>query len=156
MSDRKKRKTKLAKLDITVPITLDLIGSDNDPCFGKLYDGTASECRRCGDSEVCIIAMGQRNAKVRAEIESKQRFKDIEEEEFKTNLMQVSRYIEEKIDSKKSQRVKLSSMIKDVQEIICAKDATKEQAKADIARMLKTSLTLKKVKVENKTYIVKK
>lgn len=77
---RKSRNTinKLRETDLlSIPI-MDL-GSDNDPCFAKLYNPQCSECSRCGDSEFCAIAMGQNNHKVRDKIEKEQSFLDKEE-----------------------------------------------------------------------------
>ena len=79
MSKRKRREA-LAKqdIDISIPFRFDIIGSKDDPCFGKLYDMTTSECQRCGDSEFCAIAMMARNKRKRDKIEKTQVFKDTE------------------------------------------------------------------------------
>ena len=58
------------------------IGSENDPCFGKLYDPTTKECNQCGDSEFCAIVIGQLNHQKRAQLEISQPFKDKEESEI--------------------------------------------------------------------------
>jgi hypothetical protein len=62
------------------PIDLSILGTDDDPCFGKLYNLSEDECQRCGDSEFCAIKMAQTQKVKRTEIESTQRFLDIEEE----------------------------------------------------------------------------
>lgn len=50
-------------------------GSEDDPCFGKLYDLTADECQNCGDHEVCAIAfiriLSQKRLKTESEINTK-------------------------------------------------------------------------------------
>lgn len=66
-------------IDMFKPIDVFSLGSDNDPCFGKLHDLMASECKECGDSEFCVIVKSQNLNKERLDIEVKQRFKDIEE-----------------------------------------------------------------------------
>jgi hypothetical protein len=81
---KKKPRTDLKnKLDTSVPIPLELLGSDNDPCFGKFQDPRAPECQRCGDAEICMIAMSQRNHIKRLAIEEKSSFKDVEESKIK-------------------------------------------------------------------------
>jgi hypothetical protein len=37
------------------PFDVMQFGSEDDPCFGKLYDLTTPECQACGDSEACSI-----------------------------------------------------------------------------------------------------
>lgn len=78
---RKERKTdELEDLNQMEPIDIEVFGTDDDPCFGKLYDLSADECQRCGDSEFCALKMGQTLNKERKLIESKENFLDIEEE----------------------------------------------------------------------------
>jgi hypothetical protein len=80
---RKERvaRKKLAKqnFDLTVPITLEQLGNEEDPCFGKLYDPRTPECKRCGDSELCAIALSQHNHIKRLKVEKKVALKDVEE-----------------------------------------------------------------------------
>lgn len=79
--ERKPRKKASKKLDIAKPITpmdIDKIGSDDDPCFGKLYDLTEEPCKRCGDNTICAIASNQKTISMRHDEESNNRFKDIE------------------------------------------------------------------------------
>lgn len=63
--------------DFMTPLKLDLIGTEDDPCFGKHHDPRTEECSRCGDSELCLIACTQNSNKSRDEIESKREFKDL-------------------------------------------------------------------------------
>lgn len=60
------------------PIDVTIFGTDDDPCFGKEYNLSTPECKRCGDSELCAIVMGQNNHLKRAKIEKDNRFKDLE------------------------------------------------------------------------------
>lgn len=72
--------------DINKPFDIELYGSEDDPCFGKLYDLKAHECQVCGDSEFCSIVMAQ-NLKIATKtMEKEQRFKDVEEAERASNI----------------------------------------------------------------------
>jgi hypothetical protein len=81
MEKRKPRK-KLAKQkeyqNKLEPFDFSKIGTTEDPCFGKHYDAKAPECTRCGDSELCIIALSQNAHVQRDKLEQKNTFKDIE------------------------------------------------------------------------------
>ena len=149
----KARKTKLAKLDVNVPITIDVLGTINDPCFAKHYDGTNSDCRRSGDTEACLIGMSQNNTIIRTQLEAKQHFKDIKPEEFQTNLPQVHRFIEEKLKDKKSQECKVSVLAKGILEKICPPGSDIDDAKLAIKRIMKKSLTLEYSSIEGKKSI---
>ena len=67
-------------IDLMEPVDVSIFGTDDDPCFGKLYDLSADECQRCGDAEFCALKAGQYLNKERKQIESKESFLDIEEE----------------------------------------------------------------------------
>lgn len=69
--------------DLTIPISIEQMGTKEDPCFGKLHDPRESECKRCGDAEICAIAMGQKNHLLRAKVEAEGNFKDMEEVDIK-------------------------------------------------------------------------
>lgn len=62
MSKTKERKArKETPRDPLEPVgSLMVIGSKDDPCFGKHQDPTNIICQRCGDSEMCAIVKGQR------------------------------------------------------------------------------------------------
>lgn len=68
----------LSKQSILVPIDLESIGTNNDPCFGKAYDLTTKECKICGDSELCCIKFAALMGKTRKELESENAYKDLE------------------------------------------------------------------------------
>ena len=80
MAKKKKELIKeLTQGDIFKPIsTIDILGTKNDPCFGKSYDLTTKECKMCGDSELCGIVFAQSMNKTRDEIEKEQHFKDLD------------------------------------------------------------------------------
>ncbi len=79
---RKAKKEVDRDLDTLKPIDPSILGSDDDPCFGKLYDLSESECQRCGDSEFCSIAFAQQQNITRKKIEKKNDFKDIQDAEY--------------------------------------------------------------------------
>jgi len=75
--DRKARKA-TEDIDFLKPINLSIIGTADDPCFGKQYNLSVKECKRCGDSELCGVVFSQHMQKERNKIQKKKRFKDIE------------------------------------------------------------------------------
>jgi hypothetical protein len=101
---RKARKEMVKKVDITKPVMIPLekIGSDEDPCFGKLNDPRHPTCQKCGDIEFCAIAMGQMNTIKRLAWEEKNPVKDVEEEKLKP---------EDPIEVKKQVRARIKEMI---------------------------------------------
>jgi len=52
---RKIRDSKIPDEALLRPFDVTKFGSDDDPCFGKLYSLTAEECMVCGDHEICAI-----------------------------------------------------------------------------------------------------
>ena len=66
-------------IDLLKPVDILSLGGDDDPCFGKHHDIKAPECMECGDADFCAIVKAQNLHKERLNIESGQRFKDIEE-----------------------------------------------------------------------------
>ena len=80
MSKREKRDTiDLSDQEMLKPLDITKFGSDKDPCFGKLYNLNASECKRCGDSEICGTKFSQTKLNSdRESTESKDRYKDLE------------------------------------------------------------------------------
>lgn len=81
---RRPRRKLIKFMSLEKPITLEQLGTQDDPCFGKHYDPRTAECSRCGDSELCAIALGQLNKASRSKIEKKSRFKDLEELEIQS------------------------------------------------------------------------
>lgn len=98
---REPRDTK-DKPDLIIPIDLTIFGTENDPCFGKLHDLTAPECRQCGDSELCAIATSHANSKKRFKLESQQSFKDMEDTEQDLKEKRVRRYINKRLEKGKT------------------------------------------------------
>lgn len=61
MKKERKARKETPRPDPLEPIgDLMVIGSKNDPCFGKHQDPLNSICRKCGDAEMCAIVKGQR------------------------------------------------------------------------------------------------
>lgn len=97
---KKKRKPReeTENIDFLQPIDIKKVGSNDDPCFGKLYDLSAEECKRCGDSELCAVVFSQTTAKkIRKKEEKNNRFKDIELDEPKENQA-LKKWVKEKMD----------------------------------------------------------
>lgn len=67
------------ELDLTVPLKAELLGSSDDPCFGKGHSITHPACKRCGDNEVCSIVSQQNLLKQSYKQEGLAKFKDLEE-----------------------------------------------------------------------------
>lgn len=86
---KRKPRNKLAKkLNTLKPVTIEDIGSENDPCFGLHYNPQEDACSRCGDSELCAIKLSQNNLIKREKAESKSSFKDIEEDKLEKKKME--------------------------------------------------------------------
>jgi len=107
MSSKRKpqNKIKLTEDERLQPIDVEIFGSPNDPCFGKLFDLSTPECKRCGDSDICAIVSSQKLKVKREVIESNNRFKDLEDAMTKEELV--------KSLSKKYTKVKLKKVIAD-------------------------------------------
>ena len=66
-------------IPLTEPFDITKFGSDEDPCFGKLNDPKAPECKICGDFEFCAMVMAENLNKKRVVEETKTEFKDLSE-----------------------------------------------------------------------------
>lgn len=125
-SKRKSRKEiKSEDADLLKPIDVASLGSDNDPCFGKLHDLVAKECKACGDSDFCEIVKAQGLHKERLNIESEQRFKDIEEadEEMVKRKEEAKKLIKE---YKEKGLKRLKTIIRVSQEMSLPKEIVKQ------------------------------
>jgi hypothetical protein len=93
---RKPRNKMSKKFDTLKPITIDQLGTKDNPCFGKHHSISAPECQRCGDAELCAIVVSQKNHIKRAEQEATKNFKDIEKTEV-VNKKEIRKKIVERI-----------------------------------------------------------
>lgn len=75
---KKKKENPLSSGDILIPISIDQIGSDTDPCFGKHYDLSTDECKICGDSELCCIKTAAELKVTRKALEEENHYKDLD------------------------------------------------------------------------------
>lgn len=91
----------VASTPLLTTIKLDQLGSNNDPCFGTLYDLSTSECKLCGDSELCCIKTADHLGKTRKELESVETFKDLDFKYDKQGLKKYYRGLSRKGKSKK-------------------------------------------------------
>lgn len=78
MAKNKRKKRKEKKIDYFEPIDINLIGTKDDPCFGKLYSLSDETCRMCGDNARCAIVTGQTQLLDKGKLEKEHRFKDME------------------------------------------------------------------------------
>jgi hypothetical protein len=74
---RKERDSKVAKEELIFPFDVTKFGSEEDPCFGKLYDLTEPECQACGDHELCGISFMAKLKQKRIAYESDTPVKDL-------------------------------------------------------------------------------
>lgn len=95
---KREPREKIKDEDLLVPLDIYKLGSEEDPCFGKHYDLKATECSICGDADFCAIVTAQNLHKKRGDIESKNRFKDLEEAEYVMGEKEkkARKYIKEK------------------------------------------------------------
>lgn len=111
--------------DLLEPIDVLSLGSDNDPCFGKLHDLKAPECRECGDSEFCAIVKAQNLHKDRLNIENQQRFKDIEEAD--KDMVRLKRQAKNLITQYKAEgKPRIKSILLIARQLSISKDIVKE------------------------------
>lgn len=82
----------LSDNELLKPFDATKFGSDEDPCYGKLFDYNAPECQMCGDSEHCQIAMTQGGHLRRALEGGPETFLDQEEDQPKVDTKQVKRF----------------------------------------------------------------
>lgn len=91
MAKKKKSKSeiKVSPSESILKVTdISKIGTPDDPCFGKEYDLSTKECKRCGDSETCAIVFAQFMGVTRKQLETESSFKDIG-----TDIDAIKKYI---------------------------------------------------------------
>jgi len=82
-------------------IDLTKLGTEDDPCFGKLHDLNAPECIRCGDNEFCQIVKSQRQHLLRAKESETTTFLDEEEATIVTN-QELQDFVKRSVKKNKS------------------------------------------------------
>ena len=103
---KSKKKSTIKPEEFLEPIDITKFGTDDDPCFGKHPNLAEPECKRCGDSALCLLVLGQTNHIKRKEIESKNRFKDLELPKKEEN-----KALESWVKQKKSEGLSRSEII---------------------------------------------
>jgi len=112
-------------IDLLQPIDVLALGGDKDPCFGKHHDLLAPECKECGDSDFCAMVKAQGLHKERLTIETKQRFKDIEEADDETlKKKDQAREIIAEYKAKEYKRIKTILIV--AKELSLSKDIVKQ------------------------------
>lgn len=93
--------------NVLKPIDVSIFGTESDPCFGKHYDSAASECGRCGDSQICQIVCGQLQNVKRNKVEKQKAFKDKDTEVDNSflNLKDISNSIIGLLEKRGDQKV---------------------------------------------------
>lgn len=114
---RKPREKEIKKHSLLLPIDITKLGTEEDPCFGRLHNPQAEECRRCGDCEICQIVFAQNNHGLRAEIEKGGKFRDVDEKEIyeskpTIDVKQVKSEIRKIIRTQKS--IKKDDLVKNI------------------------------------------
>lgn len=150
MIERKPRTKLSKKIDIMQPITIDMLGNDNDPCFGKHFDGKNSACKRCGDSEICLAAMGQKTHKKRDKLEKESTYLDLEEKTQDIPIERIQEFLEKFLKDKPK---KYSSAKKQVNDKFFAGKATKEELTHYFQTLLSQSITIRKFKKDDVSYL---
>lgn len=144
-------RTKLSKkIDIMQPITIDMLGNDNDPCFGKHFDGKNTACKRCGDSEICLAAMGQNNHKKRNKVEKEATYLDLEEKDQDIPIERIQEFLEDKL--KKGPK-KYSVMRSEVNKAFFSGKASKDEITHYFKSLLSQSITIRKFKKDEVSYL---
>jgi hypothetical protein len=156
MKSKRKRRNKIDKdkVDTLVPIDISIFGSEDDPCFGKLYDPTAKECGMCGDSSICAIVSAQNQHSKRALVEKKTSFKDIEIEIENNylNLDLIRLHLEKRI--KKKKKVRFDDTVDRIKSLFDKNDEfTKKKVREVIINIVKIHPNMKLIKYEKIKYI---
>jgi hypothetical protein len=155
MAKRKKRnKIPEESYDVLQPIDISIFGTDEDPCFGKHYSLEAKECKRCGDAQVCSIICAQVRNVTRAEIESKDNYKDIQTETEVPNLdlHDISLNIVKLVKKKGDQRV--TKLVKFIKNNFDKRDSLeKSDIRGAIIKIVKDHPELSSYKDKNIRYI---
>lgn len=94
---RNKERKNLSDEQMLQPLDITKFGGPDDPCFGKHHDLKSEDCRACGDSELCAIALSHKGLAMRQKLEMKQSFKDMEDTEIDLKEKRVRKYIAKKL-----------------------------------------------------------
>lgn len=86
--DKRVVRKETPNIDFSKPIDITIFGTENDPCFGKLYDAMAVECKQCGDCELCNIVQSQHLHLLRGKQEKNNHYID---KEMPTNIENLDR-----------------------------------------------------------------
>ncbi len=151
--EKRKPHKKATKVDLMKPIDLTIIGTEDDPCFGKSYDGRAKECQACGDSELCLVFQGQKNHKEREAIEKKSSFKDIDPTEFKPDTHSIYKFITEELMVGKSKVLVNSASKKVITKFNLKGDMSLKEVRVLVKKIAKQAVDLKVVIINEKRYL---
>lgn len=87
---KRKPRKKVEKVELDYSLPMMNLGTDADPCFGKLHSLEAPECQECGDQQACQVMMAQRVSKKRIAMGEDKAFLDREEEDIiKLSILEI-------------------------------------------------------------------
>lgn len=150
-----KKTTRSDLMDAQTPIDISTIGTDDDPCFGKLYEPVTEECSTCGDSELCAIMHMHTLDKKRDKLNKKQNFKD-QEEAVKTPTFMSTSVLRDKIELKleKESIMRFTKITQWISKKFDSKDLLPPGRVSELCKYaIKSSKKLKAVKKHGKVYI---
>lgn len=136
----RKSKKKATKVNLKKPVNVEIFGTEDDPCFGKHYSDKAEECGMCGDSELCIIIMSQKQHGKRAEIEAKASYKDLEENFI--NNVYLEKYLIKYLKKKGSIKLTKAYSITN-KRFNPLGQVTKKEIKSSVLKCLESSVKIK-------------
>lgn len=142
-----RHKINTKNMDLLKPIDLTIFGGENDPCFSKHFDPKADACQRCGDSELCSIAMSQRAHLLRQREEAGMILRDLHEPK-----MTYHQYAESKLEA--NTKIDLIETCKGIRKDVLNKEKISlERIEEDLRAQIKRHSTLKIVKIGETRYI---
>lgn len=116
---RTPKKKPSMEVDVMIPFDISKLGTNEDPCFGKLYEPATKECHACGDSELCAIVHMHHITKERKKVEKKINFKDTEEAVSKSvfiPMLKLKNEIQDRVSNRKGRTMPFKMIVKSIQE----------------------------------------
>lgn len=105
----KKKESAISKYEPFKPLKVTDIGTDRDPCFGKIYNLASKECKMCGDSELCCVVFAQKQNTTRDKLNEEKNYKDLQ---TLIDIKGVKKFMRGKIRKGESRKEILESTMK--------------------------------------------
>lgn len=106
-----KKKSRIKEDDFLKPIDITKFGTDDDPCFGKHFNLSEPECKRCGDQGLCAIVAGQKLHLERGKLEKESKFKDLEIDKLDKPKAKENKALEKWVKTKMKEGLTRSQII---------------------------------------------